>query len=292
LGAISTITTVIRKDQQKTTISVNSGRAVDLPEIPTWPQRSKIQEFKMAVERIAIVTGAAHGIGEACAHVLAGQGKTVAVVDIDFDGAQKVAEAIKATGRPAKAYHCDVSRPAAVEQLVRDVVADFGQVDVLVNNAGICPRIAIEDMTEEWFDRIVNVNMKSVFFLTRAAAEDMKKRRWGRVVNVSSTGGRIGGVYRATVYSGTKAAILAISKTMAREYASFGILINCVAPGAVDTEMMTKGMANLESYVQTVPLRRLAKPIEIAHSIAHLCADETTWVTGATLDVNGGVVMV
>ena len=95
----------------------------------------------------------------------------------------------------------------------------------------------------------------------------------------------------STTYSGTKAAIIAITKTMAREYAAFGILVNSVAPGAVDTPMMTKGMANLDAYVQTVPLKRLSQPIEIAHSIAHLCAEETTWVTGATLDVNGGVVM-
>lgn len=243
-------------------------------------------------DRIAIVTGGAHGIGEATAHILAQAGASVAVVDIDLPAAAAVADAIGKAGGSARAYPCDVSRPAECERLVADVLADFGRVDILINNAGICPRIAIEDMTEEWFDRIVGVNMKSVFFLTRAAAADMKKRKWGRVVNVSSTGGRIGGVYRATVYSGTKAGILAISRTMAREYAPFGILINCVAPGAVDTPMMTKGMANLESYVQTVPLRRLAQPVEIAHSIAHLCADETTWVTGATLDVNGGVVMV
>lgn len=244
-----------------------------------------------SINRVAIVTGAANGIGAATASVLSEQGALVAVVDIDLQGAEARAKAIRETGKKAQAYRCDVSKPTEVEQLVKDVIHDFGQVDILVNNAGICPRISIADMTEEWFDRIVNVNMKSVFFLTRAAAENMKLRKWGRVVNISSTGGRIGGVYNATVYSGTKAAIIAISKTMAREYAAFGILINSIAPGAVNTPMMTKGMANLEGYVQTVPLRRLAEPVEIAHSIAHLCADETTWVTGATLDVNGGVVM-
>ncbi len=241
--------------------------------------------------KIAIVTGAAHGIGEATAQVLSEQGATVAIVDIDLATAQQVVAKINASGRKAKAYDCDVSKPAAVEQLAKDVVSDLGSVDILVNNAGICPRISIADMTEEWFDKIVNVNMKSVFFLSRAAAEVMKQKKWGRIVNISSTGGRIGGLYNSTVYSGTKAGIIAITKTMAREYSAFGILVNSIAPGAVDTPMMTKGMANLDSYLQTVPLRRLAQPIEIAHSIAHLCSDETTWVTGATLDVNGGVVM-
>ena len=147
-------------------------------------------------ERVAVVTGAAHGIGAATADVLSAQRATVAVVDIDLPAAEQVAAAINANGRTAKAYRCDVSRPAEVDQLVKDVVTDFGRLDILVNNAGICPRISIADMTEEWFDRIVSVNMKSVFFLTRAAAENMKLRHWGRVVNISSTGGRIGGLQR------------------------------------------------------------------------------------------------
>ncbi len=242
--------------------------------------------------RVAIVTGAAGGIGAATAKVLSQQGAIIAAVDIDMAGAQRVVDDLSRESKTATAYACDVSKPTAVEQLVRDVVRNYGQVDILVNNAAICPRIPIAEMTEEWFDKIVNVNQKSVFFLTRAAAEDMKQRKWGRIVNISSTAGRIGAVYNATVYSGTKAAILAMTKTMAREYSPFGILINSIAPGAVDTPMMTNSMANLDTYIQTVPLRRLAQPIEIAHSIAHLCSDETTWVTGATLDVNGGVVMV
>lgn len=242
--------------------------------------------------RVAIVTGAARGIGEATAQVLADKQAAVAVVDIDLENATKAAEAICAKGGTAKAFRCDVSKPAECDQLVKDVVSAFGKLDILVNNAGICPRIPIAEMTEEWFDRIINVNLKSVFFLTRAAAEAMKPQKWGRIVNVSSTAGRIGGLVNATVYSGTKGGIQMMTKSMAREYAPFGILINSVAPGAVDTPMLTQGHTGLDSYIQTVPLKRLAKPSEIANSIAHLCSEETTWVTGATLDVNGGVVMV
>lgn len=243
--------------------------------------------------RVAIVTGAAHGIGEATANVLSQQGAAIAVVDIDLPAAEKVAESIRANSGNAQAFRCDVAKPAENEQLVSDVVAAFGKVDILVNNAGICPRIPIDEMTEEWFDKIINVNLKSVFFLTRAAANVMKAQQWGRVVNISSTGGRIGGLHRATVYGASKAGILAMSKALAREYAPYNILVNVIAPGAVDTTMMQMGgEEGLRKYVETVPLRRLAKPIEIAHSIAHLCAEETTWVTGATLDVNGGVVMI
>lgn len=242
--------------------------------------------------RVAIVTGGAQGIGEATVQVLSEKGASVAVADINLELAEKVAQAIGAGGGNAKAFRCDVARPAQCEQLVKDVVAQFGKVDILVNNAGICPRIPIAEMTEEWFDRIININLKSVFFLTRAAAEAMKPGKWGRVVNISSTGGRIGGLYNATVYSATKGGILAMTKSMAREYAPFNILINSVAPGGVDTPMLTMGHAGLESYISTIPLKRLAKPTEIAQSIVHLCSEETTWVTGATLDVNGGVVMV
>jgi NAD(P)-dependent dehydrogenase (short-subunit alcohol dehydrogenase family) len=242
--------------------------------------------------RVAIVTGAARGIGEATAHVLGEKQATIAVVDIDVENAEKVAQAICAAGGQAKAFRCDVSKPAECDQLVKTVVSELGKLDILVNNAGICPRIPIADMTEEWFDRIINVNLKSVFFLTRAAAEAMKPQRWGRIVNISSTAGRIGGIVNATVYSGTKGGIQMMTKSMAREYAPFGILINNVAPGGVDTPMMTQGHTGLEGYIQTIPLKRLAKPVEIANSIVHLCSEETTWVTGATLDVNGGVVMV
>lgn len=248
--------------------------------------------------RVAIVTGGAQGIGEATAHLLSEKGATVAIADTRLDLAEKVAQSIQAKGEAivpgaiARAFRCDVAKPAECEQLVKDVVAAFGRLDILVNNAGICPRIPIKDMTEEWFDRIININLKSVFFLTRAAAEAMKAQNWGRIVNISSTAGRIGGLINATVYSGTKGGILAMTKSMAREYAPYNILINSIAPGGVDTPMLTAGHTGLDAYISTIPLKRLAQPAEIAQSIVHLCSEETTWVTGATLDVNGGVVMV
>lgn len=246
----------------------------------------------MLTDRVAIVTGAARGIGAATAALLAQNGAHVAVSDIDAEIAQTIVEQINAAGGKAANFPCDVSKPAEVEALVAQVVAHWGKLDILVNNAGICPRIPVEAMTEEWFDRITNVNMKSVFFLTRAAAEAMKVNGFGRVVNVSSTGGRIGGVHNATVYSATKAGVLSMTKSMARHYAPFNILINAVAPGAVDTRMFESIPADsVAAYVETVPLKRLADPMEIAQSILPLCLPAMTWVTGATLDVNGGVVM-
>ena len=239
-----------------------------------------------------LVTGAARGIGAATAQLLCESGAKVALVDIDKDLIDHLAAQLTERGYDAKAFECDLSVLDQIDQLVADVVTHFGKIDILINNAGICPRIPIAEMTEEWFDRIVNINMRAVFFLTRAVASDMAKRKWGRVVNISSTGGRIGGVHNSTVYSATKGAVLSMTKSMAREYASEGILINSIAPGAVDTRMFDIDPDTKAAYLETVPLKRFAQPVEIANSILHLCSEETTWVTGATLDVNGGVVMV
>ncbi|MDZ4763963.1 MAG: SDR family NAD(P)-dependent oxidoreductase [Chloroflexota bacterium] len=239
--------------------------------------------------RTVIVTGAARGIGAATARRMVEEGARVAIVDIDMDEAQQVATEI---GSSAYAFQCDVSQPSAVETLVRDVVKQFGGVDILVNNAGICPRVSIEEMTESLFDKLININLKSVFFLSRAAAEAMKEHKWGRIVNLSSTGGRVGGIYNATVYGATKAGILAMTKSFARHYAPYNILVNAVAPGAVETRMMTVlADDTLQGVINNAPLKRLADPTEIANTIVFLSSEQASWMTGATLDVNGGTLM-
>ncbi|MEP6987646.1 MAG: SDR family NAD(P)-dependent oxidoreductase [Chloroflexota bacterium] len=246
----------------------------------------------MLENRVAIVTGAARGIGAATALLLARQGAKVAVCDIEAELTEMVSAGIRAEGKEARTFLCDVSKPAQTDQLVKDVVDVYGKIDILVNNAGICPRIPVDEMTEEMYDLMFGINLKPIFFLTRAVANVMKPYNWGRVVNISSTGGRIGGIHNTTVYSGTKGGMLAMTKTLARHYAPYNILINAIAPGSIDTRMFENVQADArEEYIGTVPLKRMAKPIEIAHSIVHLCSEETTWVTGATLDVNGGVVM-
>jgi 3-oxoacyl-[acyl-carrier protein] reductase len=241
--------------------------------------------------RVAIITGAARGIGEATARRMAHEGAKVAVVDIDRDEAQAVAESIRASGGDAVTFVCDVAQPARVEALVSDVINRFGGLHILVNNAGICPRIPIDDMTETMFDKMIDINLKSVFFLSRAAGNAMKAHG-GRIVNLSSTGGRIGGVFNATVYGATKAGILAMTKSFARHYAPYNILVNAVAPGAVETRMMTiMSDETLRGVIEAAPLKRLADAAEIANTIVFLSSDEASWITGATLDVNGGTLM-
>lgn len=243
--------------------------------------------------RVAIVTGAARGIGAATAERMGKEGAHVAVVDIDLNEANAVVDAIRAAGGDAAAFECDVAQPAQIEALVAAVTAYFGGVDILVNNAGICPRISIDEMTESMFDKMVAINLKSVFFLSRAAGDAMKARGGGRIVNLSSTGGRVGGIFNATVYGATKAGILAMTKSFARHYAPHKILVNAVAPGAVETRMMTiLPDATLNGVIEAAPLKRLADPAEIANTIVFLSSDQASWITGATLDVNGGTLMI
>jgi 3-oxoacyl-[acyl-carrier protein] reductase len=245
-----------------------------------------------AAGRVALVTGAGRGLGAATAHALAQAGAAVVLCDIELSLAEAEAEAIRTVGGEALAAGSDVTQLAQVEGLVQTALDRFGRLDILVNNAGICPRISIDAMTEEMYDRIMDVNLKSVFFLSRAAGNAMRLNRWGRIVNVSSTGGRTGGIFNATVYSASKAGIMSMTKAFARHFAPDGILVNCIAPGSVNTRLMANlPAASLENAISGVPLKRLADPAEIAQVIVFLASDGASYMTGATVDVNGGAVM-
>jgi 3-oxoacyl-[acyl-carrier protein] reductase len=243
------------------------------------------------IKRVAIVTGAGRGLGAATAQVLAEGGVRVMLCDIDPQ-VESVAAELRAAGGDTAALVNDISQPAETEHLVAATLARFGRVDILVNNAGICPRVSIDAMTEETYDKIMNVNLKSVFFLSRAAGNAMKPNHWGRIVNVSSTGGRTGGIFNATVYSATKAGIMSMTKAFARHFAPDNILVNCVAPGTVNTRLMTNlPQTSLDNAIEGVPLKRLADPAEIGRVIAFLASDAASYMTGAIVDANGGAVM-
>jgi len=243
-------------------------------------------------ERVAIVTGAGRGLGAAVGRELSRQGARLVLCDIELALVEQVAAEIIASGGTAIALGTDLARPDEAEQLVAAALEHYGRVDILVNNAAICPRIAIDDMTEAAYDQIMNVNLKAVFFLSRSAGNAMKDRRWGRIVNVSSTGGRTGGIFNATVYSASKAGVMSMTKAFARHFAPYNITVNCVAPGSVNTRLMANlSPQSLEATINQVPLRRLADPLEIATVIAFLASDGASYMTGATVDVNGGAVM-
>ncbi len=242
--------------------------------------------------RVAIITGAAQGLGAATAEEFARQGAKVVLCDIEAERVEQVAHRVEQAGGDVLAKRVDVSRTEELDALVASVVQRFGRLDILVNNAAICPRIPIDDMTEPAFDNIVNINLKSVFFLSRAAGNAMKPGKWGRIVNISSIGGRTGGIYAATVYSATKAGVMSMTKAFARHFAPHAITVNCVAPGTVDTRLMANlSEASLRNSIEAVPLKRLADPLEVARVIVFLGSEASSYMTGAILDVNGGALM-
>ncbi|MBI2925803.1 MAG: glucose 1-dehydrogenase [Verrucomicrobia bacterium] len=239
--------------------------------------------------KVALVTGAARGVGAAATRLLASQGARVAAADLRFDEVQRLAAEI---GDAVKAYQVDVANVSELRAFVDGVVRDFGRIDILVNNAGICPRLPFADSTEADWEKLMSVNAKSQYFLMQAVCPVMKAQGGGRIINLASTGGRVGSVANASLYSGTKGAIVMFSKSVAREVAADGILVNCVAPGVVDTDLVRNlPPERLRALCDQIPLKRLARPDEVAALIVYLASDECSYCTGATFDINGGWVM-
>lgn len=224
------------------------------------------------------MTGSARGIGRAIAEALAADGLEVVGVDVLAHDAGVCSRTIAA----------DLADPAACSR----VLVEAGPVDVLVNNAALLVVKPIEEFTVEDFDRTVAVNLRAVFLLSQGAVAGMRSRGWGRIVNVSSVGARTGGVSDSTAYAATKAGVIALAKGFARSYGSYGITANAVAPGAVDTAMADTMSAELRaSILAQVPLGRFSEPTEVAAIVSFLASDASSFVTGATIDVNGGWVM-
>ena len=240
-------------------------------------------------DKIALVTGAARGLGAACARALAGQGALVAAGDVDFDEVSRLAEELGPAVRP---YKVDVSDVVQLHKLVEEVVADLSRIDILVNNAGICPRLPFEESTEEDWEHVMGVNARSQYFLTQAVCPIMRRQGGGRIINVASTAGRTGTFANASIYSGTKGAVVMSTKSIAREVAEWGILVNCIAPGVMDTDLMGDlPEEKIRAICDQIPLKRLGRPDEVAAFIAFMASDECSYATGATFDVNGGWIM-
>ena len=237
--------------------------------------------------KVAIVTGSARGIGQAIALKLAEVGATVVVSDIA--NAEPVAEEIKALGRQSLAVLADVSSSEDVAGLVDTVVSTYGSVDILVNNAGITRDRLVMRMTDEDWDSVLKVNLKSVFLCTRAVLRHMIKQRWGRIISMASIVGVVGNAGQAN-YAAAKAGIIGFTRTIAREVASRGITANAIAPGFIDTQMTQKLDENQRQELKNrIPVGYFGSPRDVAEAVAFLASEEARYITGQVLGVDGGM---
>jgi len=237
--------------------------------------------------RVAIVTGSARGIGRAIALKLAGVGATVVVSDIAE--AEPVAEEIRAMGRQSLAVPANVGSSSDVTTLVDTVISNYGRVDILVNNAGIARDQLLMRMSEEDWDAVLTVNLKSVFLCTRAVLRHMMKQHWGRIISISSIVGIVGNPGQAN-YASAKAGIIGFTRTIAREVGSRGITVNAIAPGFIDTKMTQQLADNQrQELMRRIPLGSLGTPQDIAEAVAFLASEEARYITGQVLGVDGGM---
>jgi 3-oxoacyl-[acyl-carrier protein] reductase len=241
--------------------------------------------------KVALVTGAAQGIGKAIALLLARNGADIVVSDVNLEKAEETSKEVHALGRSAMAIKVDVSRLDDVEKMVETLLERFGKIDILVNNAGIARDKLILRMTEEDWDAVLGVNLKGTFNCTKAAIRPMSKQRSGKIVNIASVVGEMGNTGQAN-YSASKAGVIGFTKTMAREFAQRGINVNAVAPGYIQTPM-TDALPEKakEELKRLIPMERLGQPEDVAQAVLFLVSEASSYITGHILKVNGGIYM-
>ncbi len=239
----------------------------------------------------AVVTGAAQGIGQAIAETLAQAGADVVVADLDAERCQDTVDRVKKHNRQALAISTNVGQWDDVKSMVDQVVKDWGRIDIFVNNAGITRDGLVVRMKEEDWNAVIQVNLTGTFYCIKAALGPMSKQRYGRIINLASVVGVMGNAGQAN-YSASKAAVIGLTKTIAREYASRNVTVNAVAPGFIDTAM-TQALGDdvRDMLSKQIPLGRLGQPNDIAEAVKFLASDAANYITGQVLHVNGGMYM-
>ena len=239
-------------------------------------------------DRVALVTGSTRGIGNAIARTLAGSGARVAVVGRDAAKAREVAATL---GQASRGFACDVTDTASVTRLVEEVEKEFGQLDVLVNNAGLTRDNVLFRLKDEDWDAVLDANLRGAFAAIRAAARGMMKRRWGRIINIASVVGIVGNKGQAN-YAASKAGLIGLTKSVAKELASRNVLANVVAPGFIETDMTAQMTPDAKASLSAqIPLERLGTPQDIAGMVAFLASEHAAYITGQVFVVDGGMVM-
>jgi 3-oxoacyl-[acyl-carrier protein] reductase len=245
--------------------------------------------------KVALVTGASSGIGRATAEALAANGARVALnFHRNKAGAEAARDRIEGRGGRAIAVQADVTRAGEVQSLVEQTTAELGPVDILVNNAGsLVERLKILELTEERWDEVIDLNLKSAFLCCRAVAGSMMERRAGAIVNVSSIAGRNGGALGSIHYSAAKGGLITFTKGLAKELAPFGVRVNAVSPGVIDTPYHEQFSSPemMKTYAGMIPLGRVGTPAEVGQVICYLASDAAGYLVGETIEINGGMLM-
>jgi 3-oxoacyl-[acyl-carrier protein] reductase len=249
------------------------------------------EEGLKLIGKVALVTGAAQGIGKAVALLLARHGADIVVSDINLEKAEETAKEIESIGPKAMAIKVNVASLNDVERMVEAVLKKFGKIDILINNAGITRDKLILRMTEEDWDIVLNVNLKGTFNCTKAVVRHMAKQRSGKIVSIASVVGEMGNAGQVN-YAASKAGVIGLTKTIAREFAQRGINVNAIAPGYIETPM-TEVLSDKvkEELKRLIPMERLGKPEDVAETVLFLVSEESNYITGQVLNVNGGIYM-
>jgi 2-hydroxycyclohexanecarboxyl-CoA dehydrogenase len=250
------------------------------------------------INRVAFVTGGAQGIGQGISENLGANGFRVAIADLNVEAAQSTAKRITDAGGQAIAVPIDITDAESVRGAVKTVVAELGEIEIVVNNAGWDDFMPFLNTSEDFWDKILDINFKGALRVCQAVVPGMVERKFGRVINIGSDAGRVGSSLEA-VYSGAKGGIIAFSKTLAREVATKGVTVNTVCPGPTDTPALRKFADSsgedadkvIGGMTRSVPMKRLARPSDIAAAVAFFASDAAEYITGQTLSVSGGLTM-
>jgi NAD(P)-dependent dehydrogenase (short-subunit alcohol dehydrogenase family) len=263
-------------------------------------RRKKIEVNRMGEERnilegrVAIVTGAGRGIGRAIAKKLVESGSHVVACDINLSNAKETAQILNAHRQTSIACRADVTDVDSLKYMIAQAEEKLGQVDILVNNAGIMFRTRIQDISAEEWEKTIQVNLSGPFLCTQAVLPGMKERGFGRIINISSSAGRSVSTLGGAHYTASKAGLLGLTRAVAKEVAPFGITVNAICPGLIDTEMARKTTTEkeLRDFLDSFPINRIGTPEEVGDLVVFLSSDKASYITGASLDINGGDLMI